>query len=929
MKRSWRLQLLVCAAMAAPIAAQPAYRVADINTASAGSTWVWPHGMEVREAGGRTFFGVSDGIHGTELWATDGTAAGTALVADICPGICGAGPFHFARVGKRLYFTADDGAHGREVWVSDGTRAGTRLVADIRPGLAGSEPHGLAELGGRVLFTADDGVHGKELWASDGTAQGTVLVADIAPGATGSSPVTWQRVGARLIFAADDQVHGFEPWATDGTAAGTLLLENVAGGDNNGVADLAPDEDDSTMAVAAGRLFFTSTWGGLWTTDGTPAGTVRIEAIDPASFRPWSLVSNGAQVFFLFDDKIHGLELWASDGTEAGTRLVRDIWPGEFSPMPWDLTVLHRRVYFHAKDPVRGRELWVSDGTTTGTVLLKDVNPDGDGFPLGTSLHSLRAVGGRLLFFADDGTHGNEPWASDGTPTGTALVADLRPGAGSSYVLADGFNPDRIRAAGGRLYFRAMAADESFDVWSSDGTAVGTARLARINVQASAFEPLPSGRLRGFRSLGAIGGSGNAGRLLFSADDGASGSAPWVTDGTAAGTARLPDLPRGLFPHQLEITPLGDLALFQASTGTKNNSVWATDGTPAGTVSLSTIDAELSWLTPLPAGGAVVFSRGMGLVRSDGTPAGTAPIPSLAAGEAFTPLGTDLIFRSAGHGLRVTDGVTPSRYLKSFPGIPNRLTAAGPLVFFTTAEPATGRELWKTDGTRAGTVLVEDILPGPGSGLRQAYDLPDVRDELFASLGGRLIFTADTGATGATGEELWTSDGTEAGTVLLRDVFPGPRSSEIRHLTTAAGRVFFVAEDGVHGRELWATDGTAAGTRLVADLRPGPGSALPRELTEIDGLLLFAAEDGVRGVEPWTSDGTAAGTGAIQDIAPGLAASSPLAFTPAGPNVYFVATDGTAGFELWALPRAALSGNAGTGRPVPGSNPATASPEVP
>jgi trimeric autotransporter adhesin len=687
----------------------------------------------------------------------------------------------------------------------------------------------------------------------------------------------------------------------------------VAGGDNNGVADLAPHEDDSTLAVAAGRLFFTSTWGGLWTTDGTPAGTVRIEAVDTASFRPWCLVSNGAQVFFIFDDGIHGLELWASDGTEDGTRLVRDIGPGEISPMPWDLTALKGRVYFHAQDPVRGRELWVSDGTAAGTVLLKDVNPDGDAFSLGTALHTLRAVGGRLLFFADDGTHGNEPWATDGTPAGTALVADLRPGAGSSQVLADGFKLDRPRAAGGRLYFRAMGADESFDVWSSDGTPAGTARLARINVQTSAFEPLPVGRLRGFRSLGAIGAigaSGAGGRLLFSADDGASGSAPWITDGTAAGTARLPDLPRGLFPHQLEITPLGDLALFQASTGTRDNSVWATDGTPAGTVNLSAINAEIAWLTPLPARDAVLFSLGPGrrLVRSDGTLAGTVPIPKSTGGEAFTPLGGELIYRAAGHVLLATDGLTPRLQLRSFRGEINRLTSAGPLVFFTAGETWCGRELWKTDGTEAGTVLVKDIVPGPGSGLRQAYDLPDVRDELFASLGGRLIFTADGGSTG---EELWTSDGTADGTVLLKDVFPGPRSSEIRHLTAAAGRVFFVAEDGVHGRELWATDGTAAGTRLVADIRPGPGSALPRELTEIDGVLLFAAEDGVRGVEPWKSDGTAAGTVAIQDIAPGALPSSPLAFTPAGPNVYFVATDGTAGFELWALPRAALSRSAG------------------
>ncbi len=913
MNGSWKLQFLVCAAAAAlclPAAGQPAFRVADVNTVSPGSTWIWPYGMEVAEAAGRVFFGVTDGIHGTELWATDGTEAGTALVRDICPGICGASPLDFAAVGGLLYFSADDGAHGHELWVSDGTRAGTRLVTDLRSGLQGSVPHALAELDGRVLFTADDGVHGSELWASDGTPEGTVLVADLAAGPAGSSPAAWARLGTRLIFAADDGIHGTEPWATDGTTDGTVMLANIGSGNGHGVDNVEPHEDYSFVAEAAGRLFFAGATNELWTTDGTPAGTVRIEAIDPKLSGPRNLVSNGATVFFTFIDEIHGNELWATDGTAAGTRLVRDIWPGQIWSTPANLTVLDGRVFFHALDPAHGRELWVSDGTEAGTVLLKDVHPADHGFPLFDALHTLRAVGSRLLFFADDGTHGNEPWVTDGTAAGTALLADLRPGSAGSYLFSEAFRPDHPRVAGGRLYFRAFGAEGNLEVWSSDGTAAGTAQLAEINTQSSAFQPLFLGRLWGPRPFGAIGASGTSGeggRLLFPADDGVTGPDPWVTDGTTAGTARLTDHAPGLLPYQLEVTPLGDLTLFQASTGTNTNSIWVTDGTPGGTVSLSTSHAELSWLTPLPAGDAVVFSRDGGLLRSDGTPAGTVPVPNTPRGEAFTPLGGELIFRSGRTVLFATDGVNPRRHLESFAGEINRLTAAGPRVFFTVAEPATGRELWKTDGTHAGTVLVKDIVPGPGSGLRQVYDLPDFRDELFASLGSRLFFIADGGTTG---EELWTSDGTAAGTVLVKDVLPGLRSSEIRHLTAAAGRVFFVADDGVHGRELWITDGTAAGTRLVEDIRPGPDSSLPRELTPldgVDGLLLFAAEDGVRGVEPWKSNGTAAGTFAIQDIAPGALPSSPLEITPAGPNVYFAANDGTTGFELWALPRAALS----------------------
>jgi ELWxxDGT repeat protein len=81
--------------------------------------------------------------------------------------------------GNRLFFTATDGVHGRELWRSDGTGAGTALVYDATPGPNGSGPSDLTDVGGKVFFTAHDGVHGRELWKSDGTRTGTMLVKDI------------------------------------------------------------------------------------------------------------------------------------------------------------------------------------------------------------------------------------------------------------------------------------------------------------------------------------------------------------------------------------------------------------------------------------------------------------------------------------------------------------------------------------------------------------------------------------------------------------------------------------------------------------------------------------------------------------------------------------------------------------------------------
>ena len=165
-------------------------------------------------------------VSGRELWKTDGTLAGTVLVADVAPGIGNASPTDLAPIGTELYFAAGHGAAGRELWKSDGTAAGTVLVADVNAGASSSNPatHDRARDVG--------GVHGQRRPSRESSCGrpmarrgGTTQLADIMPGAHGSAPadLTPDAAGG-LVFAADDGVAGRELWATDGTAAGTVLL---------------------------------------------------------------------------------------------------------------------------------------------------------------------------------------------------------------------------------------------------------------------------------------------------------------------------------------------------------------------------------------------------------------------------------------------------------------------------------------------------------------------------------------------------------------------------------------------------------------------------------------------------------------------------------------------------------------------------------
>ena len=172
--------------------------------------------------------------------------------------------------------------------------------------------------------------------------------------------------------------------------------------------------------------------------------------------------------------------------------------------------------------------------------------------------------------------------------------------------------------------------------------------------------------------------------------------------------------------------------------------------------------------------------------------------------------------------------------------------------------------------------LVRDINPGAGDSA--PYNL--------ANLGGTLYFNATDPAHGA---ELWRSDGTAAGTRLVRDIDPGAGSSHPFYLTAVGGTLFFQAYDPAHGFELWRSDGTAAGTRLVRDIASGTTSSYPDSLTRVGNVLYFVASDAAHGAGLWKSDGTSAGTRLLKGIQETRTDSFIGELTSAGGALYFVA----------------------------------------
>jgi ELWxxDGT repeat protein len=501
--------------------------------------------------------------------------------------------------------------------------------------------------------------------------------------------------------------------------------------------------------------------------------TALLKDINPTGdSNPQFLTRVGNVLFFAADDGVNGVELWRSDGSSGGTFMVQNIATSGASSNPHDLTAVGGVLFFAATDATGDTELWKSDAG--GTAPVKNINPSGSSSPTG-----LVDLGGVLYFAATDAA-GTELWKSDGTDAGTVRVLDINAGAGSS-------SPTGLTKVGGLLYFAATDAAGT-ELWKSDGTAGGTVMVRDINA-AGGSSP------QGLTDV--------AGTLFFSADDGATGRELWKSDGTSGGTVLVRDIFTGAgnSADPGHLTGVNGTLFFAAGNSANNRELWKSDGTTAGTV----------------------------VVRNILNPGSSNP-----------------------HNLKALNGT----------------------LYFAATDGVQGVELFKSDGTSAGTVIVRNLDNTPSGG-NPGDSFPAWLTEVF----GSLYFVAygelqeEAGPNGEPiGRELWKSDGTGAGTILVADIFPDPVPDPLNppphdvggpsEPTLVSGALFFAADDGVNGRELWAIPGADLSISLAAI--PGPLS-----LGESFSYTLDIANAGPPTADDVVATLTLSGPAAVASTIPG------------------------------------------------------------
>ena len=419
------------------------------------------HSPQTNAAGDTVFFAGYAPGKGTELWKSDGTAAGTTLVKDLYQGPNGSlyrgyagdnqtenGP-QFTSIGDKTFFLATTDKTGPQLWVTDGSSAGTIRLTTNGAGVPGRiATNDMIAYKGELYFTAKDSTHGVELWKSDGTVAGTQFAVDAAQGVNAKgqpyngSPRNYAILGDTLVFQGQDIARKPALYSTDGTSSSLLMplsqfstsvdvavtsdsvvvrtktslyeTDGTVAGTTLTTLPINGSNEESTVAFD-GSLFYESSVGRRLVRLTGDTATL-LTAVTANNF----IVAGGTLWFTTYTSPTKAVALWKLSSATVEPEFVADLGlaasPYVQAPSVYRDGLLYIWSY---------KSLYVTDGTTGGTSVIKNF-----GYPRGLESGMYPAFAGDSLVLTGVDVEGNgSAWVSDLTPGGTELVI-----GGGSFV---------------------------------------------------------------------------------------------------------------------------------------------------------------------------------------------------------------------------------------------------------------------------------------------------------------------------------------------------------------------------------------------------------------------------------------------------------------------------------------------------------------
>jgi ELWxxDGT repeat protein len=642
--------------------------------------------------------------------------------------------------------------------------------------------------------------------------------------------------------------NGLNVWKSDGTVAGTILIGNINNfafsqieiGAVSSYSNRSVVLNNETYIFVPKTVNYSSYSLELWKTDGQ--SLTMVKEISPNSggyANIYNLTEKNGKILFNYGE----YQFWVSDGTATGTINVKTFNSGipiEYSKRKWGY--LNGYYYFGASENST-HGLWKSDGTVIGTTKAYD----------NLSPEYFFETNSNLYFVANR----TELWRTDGTSSGTAQIPNYpidneTPNSGIHLLIY----PEIFKNSANQLLLKGWDVQNGYELWKSNSTIENSTLLSNLATKTNSS--LASDVKCKINGIWFFNGVNDKGAEL------------WKTDGTPAGTQMVTDLNVGAKNTIISaMTSMQGILYFIASGADERTHVYRSDGTATGTYEISTgvIQDEI-----VSDGSKIYFIANSDTGSyvgnsipwvSDGTVQGTRPIPFSLSNQGITPqfackltIANNKIFFVERYRIWTGNSnfINPIYNLPSTgkPYLPISLIEFNQKIYMiASVNNSYSDALFETDGTEAGTKIVKEFPSDYVSNSSNFYFEKTNNKLYFRELNYENINNRKI--------NLWCSDGTNAGTIKLRELGTDYIVGSLRSRTIDNQLILFIdsyaPSDSIRA---WSTDGTVNGTNLIFKQKATPNGVV--SIGKNQNKIFFSCYDQNRFFEIWQTDGTAFGT---------------------------------------------------------------------